>query len=268
MKFLHKIFGKKIHRSKKNIEGCEHFFCPICKSPIKQFNQLPEDYLKQFDHYGLVHSIFCFETFNVLGYTCPICHSSDRNRLYAIYFRELFKKLDSPNTFSFLDIAPDKHLSKLITTYSSVDYRSADLFMENVTDKIDIRNMDIYNTNFFDFVLCSHVLEHIDEDKKAMSEIYRILKPGGHALIMVPILLSLQEDLENPAWTSDAERWKYYAQDDHVRLYSKGGFIKKLEQTGFKVSQFGIDFFGTDEFEKHGIHPRSILYIVEKIVNG
>jgi ubiquinone/menaquinone biosynthesis C-methylase UbiE len=121
-----------------------------------------------------------------------------------------------------------------------------------------------YVDNCFDMILCSHVLEHVDDDRKAMSELFRILKPSGFGIIMVPIDINLKEDFENPEYKTEAERWKYFGQNDHVRLYSKNGFATKLIQTGFKVNQLGIDYFGADVFEKNGIHPRSVLYVVEK----
>ena len=139
-----------------------------------------------------------------------------------------------------------------------------DLFMEDVDDKLDITNMELYENDRFDIILCSHVLEHIENDRKALSEIFRVLKPNGFAIIMVPINLELDHDLENPEWTSIADRWRYYGQDDHVRMYSKSGFVKKLEQTGFIVQQHGIEYFGENTFQKYGIHNRSVLYVVEK----
>jgi predicted SAM-dependent methyltransferase len=124
--------------------------------------------------------------------------------------------------------------------------------------------MNIYEDNTFDFFICSHVLEHIQNDIKAMSELYRVLKPGGKCIAMVPIALSLEEDYENPEITTAEGRWKHFGQDDHVRMYSKSGFVNKLASTGFLVHQLDVNFFGYEIFDKHGIHPRSVLYVVEK----
>jgi hypothetical protein len=60
------------------------------------------------------------------------------------------------------------------------------------------------------------------------------------------------------------ERWRHFGQHDHVRMYSKASFITKLESAGFKVHKFSKDDFGVSDFERCGIHPRSVLYVVEK----
>jgi predicted SAM-dependent methyltransferase len=124
--------------------------------------------------------------------------------------------------------------------------------------------MPIYGTESIDAFICSHVLEHVEDDRKALRELYRILKPGGWGICMVPILLTLKETLENPDWVTPEQRWKYYGQDDHVRAYSKEGFIERLVEANFEVELLGIDHFGAQSFDKHGIHPRSILYVVHK----
>jgi len=239
------------------------FFCPVCNKKVKKFLKLPDYYSEMAEKYEYVHSIYCTETLNSKDYSCPHCYASDRDRLYAIYFNNRFQTFDKEE-YSFLDIAPSKHLADFVKRFGFIRYRSADLFMEDVDDKVDITDMNIYSDNSFDIILCSHVLEHIEDDRKAMSELYRILKPGGFGIVMVPIDLSLNEDFENPKYQTEAERWKYFGQNDHVRLYSKIGFVNKLSQTGFKISQLGVDYFGKEVFEKNGIHPRSILYIAEK----
>jgi SAM-dependent methyltransferase len=239
--------------------------CPICKNDLISFDALPDYYFKMFDKNQFIHSIFNLETFNYLKYSCPICGCSDRNRLYALYFNERFTGIkENKSEYQFLDIAPDRNLSEWIKKLPFIHYRSVDLYMEDVDDHADITDLSLYETDKFDIILCSHVLEHIENDRKALAELFRILKPGGFAIVMAPILLTLNEDLENPKWTTEADRWKYYGQDDHVRMYSKDGFVKKLSETGFKVNQLGIDFFGDKIFKKNGIHPRSVLYEVEK----
>jgi len=98
-----------------------------------------------------------------------------------------------------------------------------------------------------------------------MAELYRILKPGGWGIVMVPILLTLTNVYEGASIRSEADSWKYFQQGDHVRLYSKQGFMRGLEDAGFRVNQLGIDYFGADLFDKHGIDPRSVLCVVETL---
>ena len=241
------------------------FYCPLCRNQFTEFNRAPDFLIEQWDKYGYIHSFLNAETFNYLNYNCPFCGTSDRNRLYALYLEKRFYELALRNSdLNFLDIAPERPLSDWIKSYPFIHYRSLDLYMEGVDDKADVTDLAIYEDDRFDIILCSHVLEHVVEDRKAMSELYRVLKPTGFGLVMVPILLTLEEDLENSAWITEADRWKYYGQNDHVRMYSKRGFINKLEKAGFKVSQLNINYFGEGTFNKNGIHFRSVLYIVGK----
>jgi predicted SAM-dependent methyltransferase len=263
-KFLTKV-RLKIQRAIRKISLKTSYKCPICENNIGSFVKLPDYYFEMFDKYKFEHSLDYFETFNFLKYTCPICGSSDRNRLYAIYLKERVSHPERNNKkLKFLDIAPDLNLSTWIKKNESIDYRSVDLYMPGVDDKADITDLNIYDTSRFDIILCSHVLEHIENDRLAMSEIFRVLKPGGFAIIMVPILLTLKEDIENSLWKTESERWKYFGQNDHVRLYSKPGFIKKLQETGFKVNELSVDYFSEAVFERNAINSRSVLYVVEK----
>lgn len=236
--------------------------CPVCDKKISSFKKLPDVYLEKLDEVGFIHPIFQMETLNFLAYGCPICGASDRDRFYATYFRK-GEILNKP--LNVLDIAPSKSLQRFIQNrMTKGEYRSADLMSDDVDDRVDITDMAIYPDCRFDFFICSHVLEHVADDMKAIKELYRILKPHGKGIVMVPILLSLNKDYENPDVKTENDRWKHFAQGDHVRMYSKSGFVSKLEQAGFKVNQYNIDAFGVDAFRKHGIHPRSVLYVVEK----
>ena len=81
---------------------------------------------------------------------------------------------------------------------------------------------------------------------------------------MVPILLTVQEIREDPTKTSPAERWKYFGQGDHVRLYSRDGFTRRLCEAGFVVHQFGQNYFDAANMTRCGLSASSALYVVEK----
>jgi SAM-dependent methyltransferase len=149
------------------------------------------------------------------------------------------------------------HLKKI----PGLDYVSADLASPHAMRKIDITSMDLPD-NSFDIVLCSHVLEHVPEDRKAMQEIFRILKPGGWGLIQVPI--SGETTLEDPTITDPRERERLYLQDDHVRLY--GMDLKdRLIQTGFVVEvTYGREVVDPHQCELLGVTPSEPLFHVRK----
>ncbi len=242
----------------------DRYLCPVCETNLAFFLPVDNDYLALLDKYEYNYSLFHDETFNMLQYSCPACRASDRDRLYAMYFLERTKGTDPNRKLNFKDFAPSE-VSFFYKKFPFLNYRSADLFIEGVDDKVDIRDMAIYKNDTIDIFLCSHVLEHIDDDRRAMSELFRIMKPGGWGIAMVPILAYQEHIIEDLPITSEAERWRFYGQGDHVRYYNRSGFVQRLEGAGFKVNLLGVDYFGAEKFEKHGIHPRSILYIVEKL---
>jgi SAM-dependent methyltransferase len=242
----------------------DKYQCPACLANLAYFNSFPDYYHQQLRQNRFIHSLRDFETLNLKNGTCPACRTGDSNRLYAIYLRDKLSKLDTNKKYTFIDFAPVSSIAQIIESYRCVNYRSADLFMPNVDDNVDIMDMKIYKNNSVDMFLCAHILEHVTDDVKAMRELYRILKPGGWGIIMVPILLSINKISEDPNITSEHERWKYYGQGDHVRMYSKKGFIQRLVSVGFKVHQFNINYFGKSVFKKYGISQKSVLYVASK----
>src|SRR4029077_12406824 len=113
-----------------------------------------------------------------------------------------------------------------------------------------------------DVFLCSHVLEHVSDDRKAMRELHRILKPGGFGVVLVPLVSGVEETREDPAIDTPELRWKYYGLDDHVRQYGKRDFVHRLMGVGFAVDQLGIDHFGAAALKEAGIAEKSVLYVV------
>lgn len=237
-------------------------YCPTCNTRINHFKPIEDEYWKILDQFQFIHSPFQFETLNWLEYYCENCKSNDRERLIALYF-----KMNS-NLLAFdknwLEIAPSNSFKQFIQTNHKGTYRTADLMMENVDDKVDIQDMFVYTENMFDLVLCSHVLEHIPDDNKAVKELYRVLKKDGVLVVLVPISLALEDTLENKDYTSVADKWKYYGQNDHLRMYSKNGFKQLLISNGFKLEELDISYFGENSFNSAGLHHRSVLYIAIK----
>jgi SAM-dependent methyltransferase len=164
---------------------------------------------------------------------CPRCHSFDRHRLQWLYLH------NRTNIFCdrlrVLHFAPEAYLQKKLHDCSNLDYTSADIDSPLAMIKVDITDIP-YEENTFDVILCSHVLEHIPDDRKAMSELYRILKPGGWALILVPFEADRTETFEDSSIVDPEERTRLFGQHDHVRVYGRD-FTDRLECAGFTVRQ-------------------------------
>jgi len=240
-------------------------FCPVCEEPVAAFSPLADFYFDELKASGSDLHPSDFETCNFPAYHCPHCGASDRERLYALYLGGRLPATEAEQKdFRLLDIAPAQALSNHIRRKYRTRYRTADLLMRNVDDRVDVTDMHCYEDNRFDALICSHVLEHVSDDRKAMTELRRILRPGGWGIVMVPICVGLEGIREDPAVTAEPYRWKHFGQGDHVRLYSRAGFVRRLQEAGLIVHQFGRDDFGADRLRRCGICERSVLYVVER----
>jgi glycosyltransferase involved in cell wall biosynthesis/SAM-dependent methyltransferase len=260
-------YGKKEGRviQPKNNGIPNHLYqCSVCGESINEFLPLSVFYLENMKKYGYPYTTADAETINEEQYACPHCGATDRDRLFACYLERRLPRSDDENQVMLLDIAPSVPLSSLIKKFKKVTHHTADLQIKNVDFTVDISNMPEVVSNSYDVLICSHVLEHVNDDKKALSELFRVLKPGGWGLILVPIILTIDQIDEDPQVTDVAERWRRFGQYDHVRLYSKTGFIKRVEGAGFRLRQLGIDYFGEVDFRQYGITKKSVLYIAEK----
>jgi len=114
-------------------------------------------------------------------------------------------------------------------------------------------------------VIANHVLEHIKEEEKVLPEILRVLKPGGLAILQVPIANKLNKTFEDPTILTKDDREKFYGQFDHVRLYGKD-YPDRLSAAGFIVIKIkpGDDQWQMSDVEKFALNADEYLYIAKK----
>lgn len=161
---------------------------------------------------------------------CPYCGALERHRLLWLFLSRETDLLDG-RPKRVLHFAPEPCFSPMFTQLFGDGYLTADLSGEGVKAKIDVTDIPCPDGSF-DVVICSHVLEHVMDDRTAMRELYRVLKPGGRAIVNVPISPATIED---PTVTDPVERARLYGQADHVRRYGEPEFVSRLQSAGFRV---------------------------------
>ena len=202
---------------------------------------------------------------------CPVCESLERHRLIWLYFTnktDLFD--DRPKRM--LHIAPEPQLTHLFQQHGNIDYLSGDLSSSEAMVNLDITDIP-FPDNSFDVIYCSHVLEHVPDDRAAMRECRRVLNENGWAILQVPI--TDDETYEDPSITSPEERERVFGQSDHVRRYGTDycdrlaecgfsvkvdGFVREMDRR--KVKRFGV--IGDEEAERAGLIGCEEIYFCRK----
>lgn len=236
--------------------------CCCCKQTVI-YRPLPRHFIEMMDKHQFIYH--CMETLNEEEYSCPVCGSSDRDRFIISYLDRLKLPFASrEEKLKVLQFAPATPIeSWLKERCPRIEYHSADLYMESVTFRADIQNMNTVADNFYDIIICSHVLEHVPDDKAAMKEIYRILKPNGICLFLVPVCLDAPA-IDEEWGLSESENWRRFGQNDRCRAYSKHGLIDRLAESEFLVHSADKDYLGEAFFHTVGLTDTSTLYILSK----
>ncbi len=249
----------------KNYHASGAYRCSACECRVRRFRPLDAAFISQMNACRFDLDLYRFETLNVDSYSCPICGASDRDRLYALYIEEYAARHNKSGVI--IEFGPSSKLYRAINEgFAGWRYRTADLFLANVDDKVDLCDMkEIYPDNSIDFLICSHILEHVKDDLAALRELRRILKPGGQGILMAPLQLDLMATREAPVGATEEECWRIAGQGDHLRLHSKMDFETRIREAGFELDMLGASHFGIETFKKHGVTASSVLYIGRKL---
>lgn len=190
---------------------------------------------------------------NVLA---PGTFSLERHRLLWLFLKNKTDFFTAPK--NVLHMAPEQCFLDLFRKQKNLKYVTADLYSPLADVKADICNLP-FKENEFDVIFCNHVLEHINDDVKAMSELYRVLKPGGMGIFQIPQDLLLENTYEDFSITSSKERAKHFGQYDHVRIYGKD-YFERLRSVGFIVEE--VNYSATlskNEIEKYCLVTGEII---------
>ncbi len=164
---------------------------------------------------------------------CGVCGSLERDRFNWIYIEKETNLFDDTKK-NVLHFAPEQCFENCFRERIEGYYLTADLYADNVMEAIDITQIP-YPDNVFDVIYCSHVLEHVYDDQRAMREMKRVLKPGGWAIIQVPIDESRENTYEDHQIINPQDRLVHFGQVDHVRCYGQD-YATRLENAGFSVT--------------------------------
>ncbi|HEY3401875.1 MAG TPA: class I SAM-dependent methyltransferase [Ohtaekwangia sp.] len=219
--------------------GGSNVTCPVCEKSYREF--LPYGRIKPRP--------------NAL---CPNCLSLERHRLIWLYLKEKTNFFKSK--LHVLHIAPEACYIKRFEKIHGDQYITADIESPLAKVKMDIHEIP-FAENTFDAVLCNHVLEHVQDDIKAMSEIHRVLKPGGFAIMQVPFFNPVPNTtFEDNTITDPREREKIFGQDDHVRKYGTD-YSQRIERAGLKAVEDGFVNELTDHVRNQfGLVKGEIIY--------
>ena len=190
--------------------------CPICGSHYRRF--MP---------YGYVTSRE--------DALCPHCLSLERHRMIWLWLRECSTLFDSRPRL--LHIAPEvslmRHFKRLYR--GTKNYITADLESPLADMHFDVQDIPLKDCSV-DVVICNHLMEHVEDDRRAMSELYRILKPGGWGIVLVPEDRSRATTFEDDSITNPEERTRIFGQYDHRRIYGRD-YDTRLTKAGFRVER-------------------------------
>jgi SAM-dependent methyltransferase len=255
--------GQKLRGGLQKIKGFIYrgnsVYCPFCNRTFRKFLpggiDLPVNYEKQIVGAGLRKN-------NV----CPRCYSLDRDRLIYLYLKNKTTIFTEPH--KVFHVAPEGCLRSLLANLTNIVYLAGVKYLEGyyysrLTNLVDITNLP-YEEGIFDTIICNHVLEHIVDDAKALSELHRVLKPGGWAILQVPISKILETTYEDHSVTSPEERERHFGQFDHVRIYGQD-YTERIKKAGFRVQVHNaFKEQWVPDPDRYGLNPDENIYIAIK----
>lgn len=191
---------------------------------------------------------------------CPNCLALERHRLMYLYLQR--KTNFFKDNLKLLHVAPEYCFIDRFERLKNIDYITADIESPLAKVKMDIHQIP-FDANTFDVAFCNHVMEHVDDDIKAMSELHRVLKPGGWAIIQSPQDWSRATTFEDSSITDPKERERLFWQDDHVRLFGRD-YGQRLEKGGFNVTEdrFVMDELTPEEVKRFALPARDRKSVV------
>lgn len=230
--------------------------CPFCRFKFRRFIGYP----------GEPSPLFANE--HVVGGgnpmkegICPFCSSVDRERHVLLFLKT--RTLVFAQPVRMLHVAPERSLQRIFRRCKNIQYVSADLRSRLACVRTDITALSFADESF-DVVICNHVLEHVPDDRCAMREIVRVLKPGGWAILQVPIAISRAATDEAPWITDPSELLRRFGQTNHVRVYARD-YFHRLEEAGLTVEPFSLSKQNGESYARYfGLLRDEYIHLAKK----
>lgn len=217
--------------------------CPLCGTRRRKF--LPYGYVSTRE--------------NAL---CPNCLALERHRLMWLW---LERESNLKNLPTILHIAPEvaiKHKLRKLYAEHPERYVTADLESPLADMHFDVQQIPLSEESF-DVIFANHLLEHVEDDRRAMRELFRVMRHGGWGIILSPVELDRAETFEDDTITDPEERTRIFGQYDHRRIYGRD-YAERLREAGFEVEELDyVKSFSAEEQLKYALR-QEILYIVRK----
>jgi SAM-dependent methyltransferase len=232
-----------------------NFICPICGDKTFPLLQVGSEFkvLSELQVIGAGSRL----------QKCHKCKGSDRDRLVYLYLRDYEDFFDAE--IKVLHVAPEDCIARAIMAHKNIEYIAGDSFEHGYVYPDYIHKMDVldipYEKETFDFVICNHTIECIQDDIKAMKEIFRVLKYGGKAILQVPISPVIETTVEKPGNLSLKECELLYGHRYNKRIYSKSDYIDRLSRCGFVVNVKKI----ASNYPQHSLNKLEELFLCIKV---
>ena len=238
------------HTVRKYFRKVLHFgwqrYCPCCKSHLRHFGPYPDP-----PRPGRATRAEA---------SCPVCGCLERHRLIVRYLAERSNLWDNSSK-DMLHVAPEPHMALLFKRTAHLRYVSTDLMSARAMVKSDLTRLSFADSSF-DVVFCSHVLEHVPDDRAAMRELHRVMRPNGWAIMQVPI--KGERTFEDFSITTPEGRLAAFGQHDHVRMYGRD-YRDRLTEAGFDVAVDAMARQLPDETARRlGVQRDEEIYVCRK----
>jgi len=239
--FIKSFFRRLYYRALLILYRGNRVHCPVCGTSLARFRNVNR------------------QRSSPNGNVCPKCRSFERQRLLWLFLRDNTGIFSTKCAKTLLHVAPEPCLRKKFEEMTLLRYIVADLQSTDADEKIDITNMSLSDDSV-DFIVCSHVLEHVPDDGKAMRELRRVLKPEGWAVINVPVDYAREQTHEDASITTPVQRKIHFGQADHVRVYGRD-YPLRLAEAGFIVKEIDLARkLGREAVERHVLSTDEMIY--------